>query len=177
MLQNLPLWSRSAKACSMPARRHWRRHPRVKMRLTKRARDRFTLSATYAVPGIKVPAQLLQGWSISSIVTLQGGLTWYPVDLTNDLTGTGEVNAGAAQTWNYAGERSAFRSGPTSIPCFGPASGCTTAIPQSCVHQYPPQRSFEIVAYCPERNTALTISCHRNTLHVESSENCDSLNR
>jgi hypothetical protein len=96
-------------------------------------RNRFTLSATYAVPGIKVPAQLLQGWSISSIVTLQGGLPWYPVDLTNDLTGTGEVNAGAAQTWNYAGPRSAFTSGPTGIPCFGPASGCTTAIPQSCV--------------------------------------------
>ena len=80
----------------------------------------FTFETTYAIPGKKFAGQLLQGWTISSIVTLQNGLPWSPVDQTNDLTGTGEVNAGGAQTWNYTGPRSAFTSGPQSIPCFGP---------------------------------------------------------
>ena len=64
-------------------------------------------------------------------MTLQDGLPWSPVDQTNDLTGTGEVNAGGAQTWNYAGPRSAFTSGttfPASVTCrYG------SAIPQTCV--------------------------------------------
>ncbi len=93
----------------------------------------FTFEATYAIPGKKFAGQLLEGWSISSIVTLQNGLPWSPVDQTNDLTGTGEVNAGGAQTWNYSGPRSAFTSGPQSIPCFGPPCSNASAIPQTCV--------------------------------------------
>ncbi len=81
-------------------------------------RHRFTFSPTYAIPGMKSPGQMLQGWSLSGILTLQGGLPWYPVDATNDFTGTGEVTASSAgiQTWNYSGPRSAFNSGPQNIP-------------------------------------------------------------
>ena len=96
-------------------------------------RHRFTFSTTYALPGIKSPAEMLQGWSISSIVTLQGGLPWYPVDGNDDFTGTGEVTAGGAQTWNYTGPRSAFTSGPHAIPCFGNLTGCSAAVPTACV--------------------------------------------
>jgi hypothetical protein len=95
-------------------------------------RHRFTFSTTYAIPGIKSPAQLLRGWSISSIVTLQGGLPWYPIDASNDFTGTNEVNAGGVQTWNYSGPRSAFSSGPHAIPCFGNLPGCAAAVPAAC---------------------------------------------
>jgi hypothetical protein len=78
---------------------------------------------------------MLQGWSLSGILTLQGGLPWYPVDATNDFTGTNEVNASSTgiQTWNYTGPTSAFSSGPQNIPCFGTLPGCTAAIPQACV--------------------------------------------
>ena len=94
-------------------------------------RHRFTFSPTYAIPGIKSPGQMLQGWSLSGILTMQGGLPWYPVDGSDDLTGTGEVSASAAgiQTWNYTGPTSAFTSGPQSIPYFAGATNpaCVTA--------------------------------------------------
>jgi Carboxypeptidase regulatory-like domain/TonB dependent receptor-like, beta-barrel len=100
-------------------------------------RNRFTFSWNYEIPGIHTPAQLLQGWSASGILTLQGGIPWYPIDTANDLTGTGEVNAGGAQTWNFTGPRSAFTAGPQAIPCFGPLPGCTAFVggqpPAACV--------------------------------------------
>ncbi len=79
-------------------------------------RHRFTFSPTYDIPGMKAPGQMLQGWTLSGILTLQSGLPWYPIDTSNDFTGTGEVNAGGVQTWNYTGPTSAFVSGPTGIP-------------------------------------------------------------
>jgi hypothetical protein len=85
-------------------------------------RHRFTFSPSYDIPGMKSPAQMLQGWTISGILTLQGGQPWSPYDATsNDLLGTGEFNAqpnigGVYQPWNYTGPRSAFTSGPVSIP-------------------------------------------------------------
>ena len=84
-------------------------------------RHRFTFSPTYAIPGIKAPGQMLQGWTISSIVTLQSGLPWFPSDATNDFTGTNGFNdsiSSSIQTWNYTGPASAFKAGPTPIPCF-----------------------------------------------------------
>ena len=99
-------------------------------------RHRFTFSPTYAIPGRKAPGQMLQGWTISSIVTLQSGAPWYPTDATSDLVGTNEFNdsiQGHIQTWNYSGPASAFEAGPNSLTCFG-ASGCANAtIPQACV--------------------------------------------
>jgi hypothetical protein len=99
-------------------------------------RHRFTFSPTYAIPGRKAPGQMLQGWTISSIITLQSGAPWYPTDATSDLVGTNEFNdsiQGHIQTWNYTGPASAFQAGPNSLTCFG-ASGCANAtIPQSCV--------------------------------------------
>ena len=84
-------------------------------------RHRFTLSPNYMIPGIKSPGQMLQGWSVSGIVTLQGGLPWYPNSAkSRDLLGTGEFNSnpnigGALQLWNYTGSFSAFTSGPPQI--------------------------------------------------------------
>jgi hypothetical protein len=81
-------------------------------------RHRLTFSTTYAIPGMKSPGQMLEGWSTSSILTLQGGTPWGADDTTNDLTGTGEVGASVTgeQTWNFSGPRSAFNSGPHAIP-------------------------------------------------------------
>ncbi len=82
-------------------------------------RHRFTFSPTYLIPGIKSPAQMLQGWSISGIVTLQSGLPWSASDVTNDIIGTGEfvgTISSALQPWNYTGPLSAFRAGPQPIP-------------------------------------------------------------
>lgn len=102
-------------------------------------RHRFTFAPTYTLPGMKSPGQMLEGWSINGIVTLQSGLPWNPSDLTsNDLTGTGEnkntqVGNGSDQYWNYTGPASAFKSGATPVPCFGNLPGCTAGVPQACV--------------------------------------------
>lgn len=64
-------------------------------------RDRFTLEATYAIPGRKSPGQILQGWTINSIVTLQPGTPWSVQDSTNDFSGTGE-GAGNPNPWGEA---------------------------------------------------------------------------
>jgi len=55
-------------------------------------RHRFTLTTTYALPGIKSPGQILQGWQLNSVVTLASGAPWTPRDATNDVSGTNQVN-------------------------------------------------------------------------------------
>ncbi len=111
-------------------------------------RHRLRFSPTYAIPGMKSPGQMLEGWQVSLIEAWQTGLAWGPDDATtDDWGGTGEnsdrtipnPNSGVWQSWNYTGPRSAFsNAGDTPIPCYGNATGCTlwknapTAIWQSC---------------------------------------------
>jgi hypothetical protein len=97
-------------------------------------RHHFTFSPNYQIPGMKSPGQMLQGWSLSGIVNLQGGLPWTPSDGTNDLLGTGEINnSKPQQSWNFTGSPSDFKSTNTPIPCYGPLGGCVSAtIPGQC---------------------------------------------
>ncbi len=99
---------------------------------TNDQRNRFTFSPTYVIPGMKSPAEMLQGWSVNGILTLQSGLAWNPNDATvNDWLGTGEntnsgLGAGTTQFWNFSGPTSAFNDpGPGAIPCYGKLAGCT----------------------------------------------------
>jgi hypothetical protein len=100
-------------------------------------RHRFTFSPTYDIPGMKSPAQMLEGWSISAILVVQGGLAWNPSDSkSTDWLGEGENVSngnisGINQYWNYSGPRSAFdNTGPNPIPCYngvsGKEKGCST---------------------------------------------------
>jgi hypothetical protein len=76
-------------------------------------RQRFTLSVTYALPGIKTPGQLLQGWSINSIVTTQTGTPWFVQDLTTDFSGTGEIGeptSARGEPWDFYGNSNDFKS-------------------------------------------------------------------
>jgi hypothetical protein len=81
-------------------------------------RQRFTLSLTYEVPGIKSWAHRLEGWQVNSIVTLQTGLPWGVVDgyvAGNDVSLTGEYS----DRWNFFGDPSAFSPSPNGpIPYF-----------------------------------------------------------
>jgi hypothetical protein len=83
-------------------------------------RHRFTFELTYALPGIKTPGQLLQGWQINSILTLQTATPWAVQDLTNDFSGTGEVNNPNTwgEAWNFFGNPKDFTATPTGIPFF-----------------------------------------------------------
>lgn len=99
-------------------------------------RNRFTLSWTYNLPEKKMRGQLLEGWTINSIVSLQGGLPWDVVDGSDDISETAEFS----DRWDFFGNPSDFKSiGASGIPCFGTASGfggnplCGSSIPAACV--------------------------------------------
>lgn len=92
-------------------------------------RHRFTLEATYAIPGLKSPGQILQGWAINSIVTIQPGTPWSVQDLSNDFSGTGEGagNPNAwGEAWNFSGKPGDFIATPNGIP-FIPGGGVLLA--------------------------------------------------
>lgn len=93
-------------------------------------RQRFNLSPSYNLPSIKSPAQLLEGWTVSGILSMQSGEPWYPTDQTNDILGTGELNNpidASIQTWNYSGPKSAFTASPNQngIPFFSGTDAST----------------------------------------------------
>jgi len=94
-------------------------------------RHRFTLSVTYSLPEKKTKSQLLEGWQLNSIITLQTGQPWTANDQANNFSTTGE----ATDRWNFIGNPSDFKSGGANpIPCFGPGSAaCTGPIPQACL--------------------------------------------
>ena len=80
-------------------------------------RHRFTLEITYALPGIKSPGQILQGWRINSIVAIQPGTPWSAQDTSNDFSGTNEINNPNAwgEAWNFYGNRSDFTATPAGL--------------------------------------------------------------
>jgi hypothetical protein len=98
-------------------------------------RHRFTLTATYNIPGIKGFAQLLEGWQLNTIVTLQSGQPWLvndyntgpygcttcgpsgtPLSFPNGFSGTGD----SSDRWDFFGNPSDFKGTQTSIPfCSG----------------------------------------------------------
>jgi len=100
-------------------------------------RHRFTLSLNYVIPGKKSFAQLLEGWQLNSIVSLFGAQPWGPTDSAHDISGTGEVNVVPVGTgidrWDFFGNPSDFKSGPTPIPYFsaGPLASFPTACQQA----------------------------------------------
>jgi hypothetical protein len=87
-------------------------------------RHRFTFSLTYTFPGKKTKSQLLEGWQINSIVTLQSGQPWNVNDQANNFSLTNE----AADRWDFFGNPSDFKSGgPDTLPfcTSGTSGGCT----------------------------------------------------
>jgi Carboxypeptidase regulatory-like domain/TonB dependent receptor len=97
-------------------------------------RHRLTLSMTYAVPGKKSFAQLLEGWQLTSIVTLESSQPWGVMDLGTDVAGTGSLPvsppASSPDRWDFYGNPQDFRSGPTSIPYF---AGGSPNMPAACL--------------------------------------------
>jgi len=104
-------------------------------------RHRFTFSLNYAIPGRKGFAQMLEGWSINSIVTLESGSPWGVNDQTSDFTGTGESGnplGDIGEPWYFFGNASDFTpvhgwtdtnggylNGGGGVPYFGGTSNAT----------------------------------------------------
>jgi len=91
-------------------------------------RHRATISLTYAVPGKKGYGQMLEGWTLNSVIVMQSGSPWGQSDLTTDWDGTGELNNAAGSMggqWNFYGKASDFTPvhGWTDTNC-SPGGGC-----------------------------------------------------
>jgi Carboxypeptidase regulatory-like domain/TonB dependent receptor len=88
-------------------------------------RHRFTFSITYTLPEYKTRSQLLEGWQVNTIITMQSGQPWNINDQSNDFSGTGEL----ADRWDLFGNPADLKSGgQNSLPlCTGnltdPTSG------------------------------------------------------
>jgi TonB dependent receptor len=92
-------------------------------------RNRVTDRFTYNVPGIKRTAQILEGWQISTVVNLQGGIPYDTRDSTDNISGTGENT----DRWDIFGNPSDFNSygRAAHIPCWG-VSGSKFDLPGTC---------------------------------------------
>jgi len=85
-------------------------------------RHRFTLSVTYSLPEKKTRSQLLEGWQLNTIISLQSGQPWNVNDQNNNFSG---INEGSDR-WNFYGNRSDFKSqGPQGLPFFPGTSNAT----------------------------------------------------
>ncbi len=95
-------------------------------------RHRFTFSITYTLPEMKTRSQLLEGWQLNTIITMQSGQPWNVNDQSFGFSGTGD----AADRWDFIGNPKDFKSaGANFIPCFGPGNpACTGAIPAACTN-------------------------------------------
>jgi len=73
---------------------------------------RFTFSTTYAIPGMNAPAQLLKGWSLNSIVTLESATPWGINDVSTDFSGTNEIGSQSpnGEQWNFFGNPADFKT-------------------------------------------------------------------
>jgi len=81
-------------------------------------RNRFTLSLTYDLPSRKSFAQMLEGWQVTSIATLEGGEPYTLGDFNDDISLTGEF----ADRWNISGPPGNIHWSPTTpIPYIGPS--------------------------------------------------------
>jgi hypothetical protein len=80
-------------------------------------RHRFTLALTYALPSVKTKLQLLEGWQMNSIVTLQTGTPYSVIDGVQngtDVSLTGEFT----DRWDFFGNPRDFNAMIAGIPPF-----------------------------------------------------------
>ncbi len=76
-------------------------------------RHRLTLSLTYAIPGRQGHGQMLEGWEINSITTLESPQYWGPIDMGTDAAGTGALPVSPPATqpirWSF------YRAGTAAL--------------------------------------------------------------
>jgi hypothetical protein len=88
-------------------------------------RHRFTFTTTYAIPGIKGFAQMLEGWKLNAIVTVESAQPWQANDFSNGfVVGQPGNTADLSERWNISGNPSNIKDSANSTPyCTGPGAG------------------------------------------------------
>jgi hypothetical protein len=79
-------------------------------------RHRLTLTGTYNIPGIKGFGQVLEGWQLNSILTVQSAQPWTINDYGNDFSGTLGTGSHSQDRWDFFGNPSDFKGTQNSIP-------------------------------------------------------------
>jgi hypothetical protein len=119
-------------------------------------RHRFTFTATYDIPGRKSPAQLLEGWQVNSILTMQTGQPWGVIDGVvngSDVSQTGELS----DRWDFFGNPSDFNVTTTPIPYFpGTSNPACVAKAQSIGLPVDPNSSLAALG-CYAKGSSLLI--------------------
>jgi len=82
-------------------------------------RHRLTVTASYELPGIKGYGQLLEGWKLNTIVTVQTSQPWLMFDTHDDISTGGTQLGDLTDRWDFFGNPSDFKSGSSSIPFCG----------------------------------------------------------
>jgi len=103
-------------------------------------RHRLTLSFTYAIPGRRGYGQMLEGWELNSITTLETPQYWGPMDEGTDAAGVGPLPvsppANSPIRWSFYHAGTASFGNPADFKS-GKGVGFTHftagSIPQSCV--------------------------------------------
>jgi hypothetical protein len=122
-------------------------------------RQRFTLTASYNLPGKKGYGQLLEGWQVNAIVNAQTAQPWAVSDSTNNFSGSGEFT----DRWDFFGNPGDFRSGPNTIPyCSGFGTGTINC---SQTNQFgtvtlPSSLGAKCAAVAPDPTTLATGGCY-----------------
>jgi hypothetical protein len=88
-------------------------------------RHRFTLALNYAIPGKKGFGQLLEGWKVNTIVTLQSAQPWLVFDRKDSFSTGGSGFGDLADRWDFFGNPKDFKSGGANsiMHCSGPGDG------------------------------------------------------
>ena len=130
-------------------------------------RHRFSLEASYALPGKKGFGQLLEGWKINGILNVATGQPWWVIDSGDNFSNTSE----ATDRWDFFGNPKDFQSGSESIPhCggFNPANindmSGVTCTEQSgvsgLVTTLPSSLGAKCAAVAPNATTLATGGCY-----------------
>ena len=116
-------------------------------------RHRLTVTASYAIPGKKGFGQILQGWKLNTIVTLQSAQPWGMYDLTNNFSMGGSGGGEFSDRWNFYGNPNDFRSSSSSLPyCTDPSvpgGGCSVTSSISGIQSF----------FSPAQSTAMWAQC------------------
>jgi len=92
-------------------------------------RHRLTVTASYELPGIKGHGQLLEGWKLNTIVTVQTSQPWLMFDTHDDISTGGTQLGDLNDRWDFFGNPSDFKSGSSSIPfCSFPNAPAATVV-------------------------------------------------
>jgi hypothetical protein len=93
-------------------------------------RHRFTLSVTYSLPEKKTKSQLLEGWQLNTIISMQSGQPWNVNDQSNNFSQTNENS----DRWDFFGNPSDLKSGGQKTIPFCLDGACSYQTPAGPVN-------------------------------------------